>query len=574
MQRDRFSLSIRPLGVLVDMFHTRKATVALDKVYALLGMSSDDPSAAGLSADYNSSWETVFRKLVIFSLSSQISVETWDKKEVAVIRGKSYILGEVSEVEGDTITWKDTPKGRSQSFTLPASAKPNQPRDILCLFHGASRPTIIRAHSDYAAVIRITVPSLDDSDAANTAWLERLESVTTFPDDFLLVWDWEVPQDRVQAKEYEDFRNGQGLSDPTSQQQKDPDRAARLWTMGRVLECVGRYEEAGERFQKSVDMGAMVLDSGHASWAAWGDLLVEDRSGWAPLLYAAKKGYEAIVRQLLDKEAVVGVDRFGWTSLLWAAGNGHEGVVRQLLEKSVTVNAEDRFGWTPLSWAARNGHKGVIRQLLEKGAMVGEEDQFGRTPLLWAARNGHKGVLQQLLEKGAMVEAKDNVGRTPLSWAAGNGHEGVVRQLLEKGAIVEAEDRFGQTPLSWAAGNGYEGVVQRLLEEGAIIEVKGPFNRYAEYPLAQARGGRFEDITSIRAEVGVEDRFGRTPLSRAAGNGHKGVVRQLLERGAMVEVEDELGRTPLSWAAEKGHAGVVQLLEEGARRYRIQRALR
>lgn len=36
-------------------------TERLDKVYALLSMSSDDPSAAGLSANYKTSWEGVFR---------------------------------------------------------------------------------------------------------------------------------------------------------------------------------------------------------------------------------------------------------------------------------------------------------------------------------------------------------------------------------------------------------------------------------------------------------------------------------------------------------------------------------
>uniref|UniRef100_A0A8H7TT34 Uncharacterized protein n=1 Tax=Bionectria ochroleuca TaxID=29856 RepID=A0A8H7TT34_BIOOC len=43
---------------LVDMYHTRKAPDPLDKVYALLGISSDDPNeinAAGLSVDYNTS---------------------------------------------------------------------------------------------------------------------------------------------------------------------------------------------------------------------------------------------------------------------------------------------------------------------------------------------------------------------------------------------------------------------------------------------------------------------------------------------------------------------------------------
>jgi len=45
---NRFSLDIRPLGELVDMFHTYKATKSVGKVYALLSMSSDDPISRGL----------------------------------------------------------------------------------------------------------------------------------------------------------------------------------------------------------------------------------------------------------------------------------------------------------------------------------------------------------------------------------------------------------------------------------------------------------------------------------------------------------------------------------------------
>ena len=72
-QPSTFSLNIHPLGELVDMYHTRKATNRLDKVYALLGMSSDDPGTAGLSADYTTSWGTIFRKLIQFSLTCMIS---------------------------------------------------------------------------------------------------------------------------------------------------------------------------------------------------------------------------------------------------------------------------------------------------------------------------------------------------------------------------------------------------------------------------------------------------------------------------------------------------------------------
>jgi hypothetical protein len=40
------------LGELIDIYYTREATDRRDKVYALLGMSSNDPDAASLSPDY------------------------------------------------------------------------------------------------------------------------------------------------------------------------------------------------------------------------------------------------------------------------------------------------------------------------------------------------------------------------------------------------------------------------------------------------------------------------------------------------------------------------------------------
>jgi hypothetical protein len=50
---ERFSLEIRSLAELVDMFYTRQATNTCDKVYALLGISSDDLDKAGLRPNYN-----------------------------------------------------------------------------------------------------------------------------------------------------------------------------------------------------------------------------------------------------------------------------------------------------------------------------------------------------------------------------------------------------------------------------------------------------------------------------------------------------------------------------------------
>ncbi|KAH8890544.1 ankyrin, partial [Thozetella sp. PMI_491] len=57
----------------------------------------------------------------------------------------------------------------------------------------------------------------------------------------------------------------------------------------------------------------------------------KNSNGWAPLLWAAESGYEALVQLLLEKGADIEVkDSYSQTPLLWAAENGHEAVVQLL----------------------------------------------------------------------------------------------------------------------------------------------------------------------------------------------------------------------------------------------------
>jgi hypothetical protein len=55
---------------------------------------------------------------------------------------------------------------------------------------------------------------------------------------------------------------------------------------------------------------------------------------------------------------------------------------------------------------------------------------------------------------------------------------------------------------------------------------------------------------------------GQMPLWWAAWNGHKAVVKLLLEEGADVECISDNGQMPLWWAAWNGHKAVVKLLRE------------
>ena len=156
------------------------------------------------------------------------------------------------------------------------------------------------------------------------------------------------------------------------------------------------------------------------------------------------------------------------------------------------------------------------------------------------------------------LNQRDAMGMTPLIWAAAYGHEEVVRLLLRKQHIQpDQQDCYnGRTALSWAAGNGHEGVVRLFL--GLQFVNPGSIGRWwgkAARVMGLLFGGRYVDPNS-------SSRYGRTPLSWAAENGHEGIVKLLLGRKDVdPDTPDTMyGQTPLSRAAERGHEGIVSLL--------------
>ena len=269
----------------------------------------------------------------------------------------------------------------------------------------------------------------------------------------------------------------------------------------------------------------------------------EGPTGFTGLHGVAFLGVVEIVTAILDMKEwdVNAADCMGSTALIWAAVRGYEGVVKMLLEREdVNLNQPDTYnGRTPLSWAANKGHEGVVKMLLKREDVNPNkaDPKYGQTPLSLAAGRGYEGVVKMLLERADVnPDQAPKHGRTPLSWAAESGHEGVVKMLFVREDVNpnQADTFYGQTPLSWAARKGHSGVVKMLLE---------------------------------RADVNPDHQdtfYGQTPLSLAAERGYGEVVKTLLERVDVNpnQADTFYGQKPLSWAAAVGYERVVKTLLE------------
>ena len=167
-------------------------------------------------------------------------------------------------------------------------------------------------------------------------------------------------------------------------------------------------------------------------------------------------------------------DNASCTPLIWAAVKGHEEVVKKLLERG-DVNtdlADHNLGRTPLVWAVWQGHERVVKAFLEQEGVNLGQTNTGGTPLFWAAALEREGIVKMLLERENIDpnQAPIGYGITPLTTAVRNGNEGIVKMFLERGDVNPnlADTKDGHTPLSYAAMIGREGIVKMLLERNDI----------------------------------------------------------------------------------------------------------
>ncbi|KAJ3098352.1 hypothetical protein HDU96_011133 [Phlyctochytrium bullatum] len=157
--------------------------------------------------------------------------------------------------------------------------------------------------------------------------------------------------------------------------------------------------------------------------------------------------------------------------------------------------------------------------------------------LHFAAMNASVDAIRELLRHGANPDAQDALGKTPLRHAAMLRRGDAVTCLLKEGGARDKPDVYGCSALRYSLLRNHPDVVAAYVQArpsaaNAIIE-----------------GGSIDKADPMHR-----------PLHVAANAGFDGIVKLLLEHGALADGEDSVGRTPLMYAAIQGHVMVARIL--------------
>uniref|UniRef100_A0A1Y1NIQ2 Uncharacterized protein n=1 Tax=Photinus pyralis TaxID=7054 RepID=A0A1Y1NIQ2_PHOPY len=323
------------------------------------------------------------------------------------------------------------------------------------------------------------------------------------------------------------------------------------------------------------------------------DLLAVDVGGNSILHFAAYKGDEDIVQQLIALGVDVNITDAFQTPLHCASQEGHLDVVKCLYFNNADLKIVNISGISPLMVAVLNNKIDVVKFLLSKSVFISQTDRMGRTALYhaiernyepivaallekakdedfssreyshvihWAAFKGNGNIIKLLLSRKVKCTVLDEYGRTPLICASTCGNTSAVQVLLNESDVL-AQDSEGMNSLHWSCYNGHTDTVRILLPHMSNIELKDNKGRTALNCCGNNDNTDIADLLFARnADVNTVDNNKMTPLNWAAHIGNYEMVKWLLQRNCALAIENHCGMTALSNSVSKGHHEIVRLL--------------
>lgn len=270
--------------------------------------------------------------------------------------------------------------------------------------------------------------------------------------------------------------------------------------------------------------------------------------------------------------------------LLFAIDTGDKRVVKEILDLGAQINLSRKEKLDACSFASlaslRLDSLEIFNFLLERGLNVNcKEPHRGATALielagerrLWRWEWRHrpkdpmavklvdpKPLIQRLIAAGANVNATDGWGQTALFHAVEANNVDVALLLLKSGASPNAvtpdqeshAQQHGGTPLMAALWE-YQSTRDATMTQILLAHGADP-----NYRNESAYDAEWDETTS-----GAVTFSGQTVLTRAAQDGHYGLVKLLLERGADPAIPRQDGALAEVIAEKKGHRKIAELLK-------------
>eukprot|EP00051_Salpingoeca_urceolata_P011582 m.143887 g.143887 ORF g.143887 m.143887 type:complete len:396 (+) comp17176_c0_seq2:497-1684(+) len=220
----------------------------------------------------------------------------------------------------------------------------------------------------------------------------------------------------------------------------------------------------------------------------------------------------------------------------------------------------------PAFVAAKSGDLDGMQRAMQSGFAVNSSSPEGISCLQYAAQGGHVEVVDFLLARGADPNIR-STGSCPFLEAAACGHVEVLKLLLQVGAqeFVTTTPRQGQVQvnaLTLACVRGHPHVAAFLLERGHDPNFSTPG---CHPPLLCAAKEGFIDIVELlccyRADLNRQNSQQMTALHVAVVHNRAGVIRALLENGALKTILDRNGLTPRELARRRNRPNLVALFD-------------
>jgi len=147
-------------------------------------------------------------------------------------------------------------------------------------------------------------------------------------------------------------------------------------------------------------------------------------------------------------------------------------------------------------------------------------------------------VVKILLQSGAGPNSPDSFGEPVIISAAANGNREIVALLLKAGADADKKDKKGWTALSAAIQGEWQAKSDKYLKT-ALLLIRSGADVNCTHPIS-----------------------GEAPLMWAAAKGSKGLILDLLSRGANLFAKSKRGNTAIVYARSRGRKEIVKLLRE------------